>query len=126
MVRKTRSASRFFFSLAIFALLGLVCILIAANGKKWYDRYTQEKAINALKNEIARLKTEEAQQTHFLEELKSPFAIEREGREKLNAKKPGEKVVLFPKFEDEEGSLGQEHGDVGRPFFREWFQYFFH
>lgn len=126
MLRKTRPASRFFFSFIAIVLVVIALALLVANAKKWYDRYKQEKEITALRNDIARLKEEEANQARFLEQLKSPFFIEREGREKLNAKKPGETVVLFPKFEDgEHGNTGTA-GGAESTFFRAWAKYFFH
>ncbi len=78
-----------------------------ANGKKWYDRMRQEREIAEIQEEIQRLKSEEQGQQLLLEKLKSPFFIEREGREKFGAKKAGE-----------------QKGDA--PFFSAWFRYFFH
>ncbi len=102
-------------------------LILFANGKKWYDRYQQGKEIQAIEKEIARLKEEGERSQLLLDQLKSPFTIEREGREKLGAKKPGETVVLFPKFDtDNRDATGKGSATKqAPPFFGKWFQYFF-
>lgn len=109
----------FFFA---FCVIGGI---VFANARKWYDRYRQQKEVTALRAEIARLKSEEEAKRRLLEAVQSPFFIEREGREKFGAKKPGETTVLFPKFENTERLGEGKESAPTSPFFRQWLRYFF-
>ena len=128
-MEKTRGkGSRFFFFIFRLGILALFALILFANGKKWYDRREQSKEIRAMQEEIVRLKKEGERGQLLLEQLKSPFTIEREGREKLGAKKPGETVVLFPRFDTDNPNAtgGGSDAKQSPPFFGKWFQYFFH
>ena len=99
MEKTRRKGLRFFFFLLSLGVVAVFGLILFANGKKWYDRYQQGKEIQAIEKEIARLKEEGERSRLLLDQLKSPFTIERERRENLGAKKPRETVVLFPKFD---------------------------
>lgn len=124
-MRKDRSPSRIFFFFCAVLVFFAFGSLLFANAKKWYDRYQQKKEVASLRAEIARLKTEEEAKRRLLEAVQSPFFVEREGREKFGAKKPGETTVLFPKFENTEGVGEGKEAAPTSPFFRQWLRYFF-
>ncbi|PJE64532.1 MAG: hypothetical protein COU90_01675 [Candidatus Ryanbacteria bacterium CG10_big_fil_rev_8_21_14_0_10_43_42] len=72
---------------------------------------------------IQELEEERRQLSSELEEFKSGRAIEREARQKLNLRKPGEEVIIIVDGEDKEDSPVLEKKGIGArvaDFFRQW------
>lgn len=122
------TTSRLRRSVLISVLLVILLFLLAINAKQWYRRSQQRSEMNELKAEIARLESQERTMREFLEDIRSPLYIEREGRQRLGYKKAGETAVIFPSTKTGKDS-GAEETDMerrqGPPYVDDWFAYFF-
>jgi len=100
-----------------------------------YRKYQLTQEINQIKSEIERLEGNNQDLANLIEYFQQESFLEKEARLKLNLKKPGEKVVIVPKGEEEVGSLTPNEWGVKLPTEEEiqkeepnwlkWWRYFF-
>lgn len=90
--------------LFLFFLLITLVFLGFKVGQESYYKYQLQQKINNLKSEIDKVEGENNQLSKMMNYLKNESYLEQEARVKLNLKKPGEKVVIFPGKEKKENS----------------------
>ena len=124
--KKRKSWSEFFFSFLIgIFVLGIVTILFFSNLKINERKKELTFQIEVLKEEIQKLEERNAQLKSGISQSLSPDFLEKEARERLGLKKPGEEVVVIKKIESEgelnevkeEKTLWQKLLDPVRNFF---------
>ena len=124
--KKRKSWSEFFFSFLIgIFVLGIVTILFFSNLKINERKKELTFQIEVLKEEIQKLEERNAQLKSGISQSLSPDFLEKEARERLGLKKPGEEVVVVKKIESEgelnevkeEKTLWQKLLDPVRNFF---------
>ena len=95
--------------------------------KESYRKYQLQKEINQLKSEIERLEGENQKLSDLIKYFQDVSFLEKEAREKLNLKKPGEEVVIIPKgfFETKEKSLPEKQEKKEEPNWQKWWRYFY-
>ncbi len=105
--KKRKSWSEFFFSFLIgIFVLGIVTILFFSNLKINERKKELTFQIEVLKEEIQKLEERNAQLKSGISQSLSPDFLEKEARERLGLKKPGEEVVVVKKIESE-GELNE-------------------
>ncbi len=87
----SRIRRRFFLLLFFMFLLWVAAGLIREMG----EARRSEKNIDRLKAEITNLERKNGELRSLIEYFKTDAAVEREARERLNLKKPGENVVII-------------------------------
>ncbi len=126
MRRSRERPHRFRIALASFALCAAIVLLLVGNAKQWYRRNEQQRMTQELRDEIARLDREEQSTRDLLENLDSPFFIEKVARAQFGLRKEGETAVLFPSADAPAPSAGHPDASSDAPSHpRAWFQYFF-
>lgn len=108
--RKKKSLQAIFFQVFFgFAILAIAVFLIVSNFKIARKRQKLISQINILKEEIKVLEKKNAQLKAGISQTQSESFLEKEARERLGLKKPGEEVVAIKKIETEkEKELKQE------------------
>ena len=102
-----------FFIIVIFAV-GIICLLIASNLKMNQRRSDLAAKIESYKKEIADLQKENNKIQGSLFEAGNESNIEKEIRERLDLKKPGENVIVVVPPKDN----GQTQQDTPKPFWQ--------
>lgn len=82
-----------FYALAGLFVFAMLLFLANSNWKLYKKRTELEGQINALQNEVTSLEERNRELKSGIVETQTPEYIERTARERLNLKKPGEKVV---------------------------------
>jgi len=101
--KKKKSLVDFFFSILLgFFVLAIVGLLVFSNLKIKERRKELTSQTEALKEEIQKLEERNAQLKSGISQSLSPDFLEKEARERLGLKKPGEEVVVVKKVETEE------------------------
>jgi len=77
-----------------FLLLGFIWLVVNVAGV-YYKKYKINKEIEDLKAQIASAEKSNQQISEMIDYLGSKDFLEKEAREKLNMKKPGEEVVII-------------------------------
>jgi len=101
-IRK-RKSNLFFSIILIFGLLAVISFLVIGNWKMNQRRAELNSRIENLKKEIEELEKKNRELQAGLSQLEGEAYLEKEARERLNLKKPGENVVVvLPPKEGEE------------------------
>jgi len=88
----------------VFLLLNFV--------RESYHKYQLSEEIGGLKTEIERLEGRKQQLAGLMEYFEQESYLEREARQRLNLKKPGEKVVILSQKTDTDIKSDQEVDNV--------------
>lgn len=103
--KKRKSLSDFFPPfLFVFFALAIVGLLVFSNLKIGERKKEVTSQIEVLKQEIQKLEERNAQLKSGISQSLSPDFLEKEARERLGLKKPGEEVVVVKKIENKESS----------------------
>ena len=107
--KKKKSLQGIFFSiLVIFFVLSITALLLISNFKIRERRKELISQIETLEKEIQNLeKTNQEMKAGILESQTQDY-LEKEAREKLGLKKPGEEVVAIKKIQSEEEKTEQK------------------
>lgn len=106
----------------------LIFLLIMIGWAAVKQRRGQERTVNnmnALEQEIAKLEKNNTELSELVQYLESSDFVEREAREKLNMQGPGEKVVLVPARENDQGQIAGAETGPEKPNWQLWQEYFF-
>jgi cell division protein FtsB len=106
----------------------ILVMVFAAVSFVTVELYMQKKQVDSeikrLQTQSEQLNQDNRQLSELIKYLDTPEYKEKEAREKLNLKKPGEEVVVLPEDSSLEGSVaGADVADQSNP--RKWFAYFF-
>lgn len=100
---KKRKTFPFFSIILILGFLGAIGLLVIGNWKIGQKRAELTARIESLKKEIAELEKKNEEMQTGLSQKGEEGYLEKEARERLNLKKPGEEVVVVvPPKESEE------------------------
>jgi len=105
----------------------------------YYKKYKIAKEVNDLKDQIAKTEKSNQQISAMIDYLSSQSFLEKEAREKLNMKKPGEEVVIIEPSKEVSTSAssflggGNPENQTSSPVsasisesnFVKWWKYFF-
>jgi len=94
-IKKLLSSKVFFF----FMVIALVALLLNFV-RESYHKYQLSEEIGGLKTEIERLEGRRQQLAGLMEYFEQESYLEKEARQRLNLKKPGEKVVILSQKAD--------------------------
>lgn len=118
----------------LLSMVGVLVFLGVQVGKESYRKYQLQQEINSLKSEISKIEGENRKLDKLMEYFKKDSYLEQEARVKLNLKKPGEKMVVFPETESsaatKDGSKEADKTKTGSAekvdvnYWR-WWEYFF-
>lgn len=134
MVRQTHHKhfiKRLLSSKVFLFLVALILIwLVISVVRESYRKYQLTQEINQLKSEIERLEGSNQDLANLLEYFQQESFLEKEARLKLNLKKPGEKVVIVPRSEEEGIEIEpikrtEEEIKKEKPNWLKWWKYFF-
>jgi len=101
--KNKRSFQEIFFSiLLIFFALAIVVLLITSNLKMKEKRSELTSQIEVLQKEIQNLETKNQELKAGVTQSQTQDYLEKEAREQLGLKKPGEEVVAIKKVQSEE------------------------
>ena len=108
MIPKTKKIRKrktfpFFSIILILGFLGVIGLLVVGNWKIGQRRAELTARIESLKKDIAELEKKNEEMQTGLSQKGEEGYLEKEARERLNLKKPGEEVVVVvpPKEEEE-------------------------
>ena len=82
-----------------FLLLGFIWLVLSVVNV-YYRKYKINKEIDNLKAQIGNAERSNQQISEMIDYLDSQSFLEKEAREKLNMKKPGEEVVIIEPLKD--------------------------
>lgn len=111
-------------SLAIFAVIIYLFIIV---GKTVYSNYNSNKGIEEQEDKVAALETEIASIQNQINYYQTASFKEKEAREKLGYKAPGENMISLPIDEEKDKSEDKSLGEVQikTPNYRHWWEYYF-
>lgn len=104
----------------------ILFVIVSAVGLLTIQLYLQKKEVDSevkrLSDKAASLQKDSQELSELIKYLNTPEYQEREAREKLNLKKPGEEVVVLPEHTD--GLVASASTNTeSNP--KKWFNYFF-
>lgn len=121
--KKKYSTKSFFESRFVsLVLLVLLILSIVKVVREAMIRYTINKEIATLENQLSDLESKSGKIENMISYLKTDQYIEKEARIKLNLVKPGEKQINFTSSTD---SLARLDIAQESPNYIKWFNYFF-
>lgn len=111
-------------SLVIFAVIIYLFIIV---GKTVYSNYNSNKGIEKQEEKVAALETEIASIQNQINYYQTASFKEKEAREKLGYKAPGENMISLPIDEEKDKSEDKSLGEVQikTPNYRYWWEYYF-
>lgn len=110
--------------LAVFLLIPAFLVIWAVvKEKKYQDRGAE--AVDVLRSEITALESKNAELSQLISYLSSQEFAELEAREKLNMKKPGEKVIIVPRESSASSATPAVSAANDLPNYLKWYRYFF-
>jgi cell division protein FtsB len=119
-------SSRWFMSLAVFALLALG----VAYSRAFYQNYHIQEEIKRLQSEAERLESKRLETLDLLNYVKSPAYVEEKARTELNMVKEGEQMAIVntkvgsAKTSRQSSSPVLQSSRLDNPL--KWWNYFFH
>ncbi len=111
-------------SLIIFAIIIYLFVVV---GKTVYGNYNSNKDIEKQEEEVKALEVELASIQNKINYYQTASFKEKEAREKLGYKAPGENVISLPIDQEQDKSQDKSIGEVQikTPNYRYWWLYFF-
>ncbi len=109
--KKRKNSSSYFLIFIIFLALSLFLLFLNLNFKLIKERKKISQQLLALESELQNLESKKTEIENKISEIESEEYLEKTGREDLNLKKEGEKVVAFPVVKDEEKIEGGKEGE---------------
>jgi len=107
--KKKKSIQGIFFSvLVVFFVVSIAALLVVSNFKIRERRKELVSQIETLKKEIQNLEEKNQEMKAGISESQTQDYLEKEAREKLGLKKPGEEVVAIKKIQSEEKPTEQK------------------
>ena len=107
--KKKKSLQGIFFSiLVIFFVLSITALLVVSNFKIRERRKELISQIETLEKEIQNLEKKNQEMKTGILESQTQDYLEKEARERLGLKKPGEEVVAIKKIQSEEEKKEQK------------------
>jgi len=107
--KKKKSIQGIFFSiLVIFFVVSITALLLVSNFKIREKRKELLSQIETVKKEIQNLEKKNQEMKAGISESQTQDYLEKEAREKLGLKKPGEEVVAIKKIQTEEKPTEQK------------------
>jgi cell division protein FtsL len=107
--KKKKSIQGIFFSvLVVFFVVSIAALLVVSNFKIRERRKELISQIETLKKEIQNLEEKNQEMKAGISESQTQDYLEKEAREKLGLKKPGEEVVAIKKIQSEEKPTEQK------------------
>ena len=101
---KKRKTFPFFSIILVLGILAVISYLVIGNWKMGQRRTELTARIESLKKEIAELEKENEEIQAGLSQKGEEGYLEKEARERLNLKKPGEEVVVVVPPKEGEGA----------------------
>lgn len=100
------------FGSSIILIIGLLVLayIFVSLGKEYIRRYQVNKEIDQLQEEVEKLESDNLKLVDLVDYLNSDQFIEKEARQKLGYKKPGENVVVI-----KEGNYIENQADANNP-----------
>lgn len=119
-------SSKVFFFFMVIALVALLLNFV----RESYHRYQLGEEISGLETEVKRLEGRKQQLAGLMEYFEQESYLEKEARQRLNLKKPGEKVVILPQKTDPGIESDQEIDNIltenqETANYWKWWEYFF-
>lgn len=110
-----------------FLIFLFIIYLFFVVGKSIWTNYNSNKDIEAEEEKVAVLEDEILGMRNEINYFQTQSFKEKEAREKLGYKAPGEKVLSLPMDKEEEKVADKELGEVEikTPNYRIWWKYFF-
>ena len=119
----------------VIALVALLLNFV----RESYHKYQLSEEISGLETEVKRLEGRKQQLAGLMEYFEQESYLEREARQRLNLKKPGEKVVILSQkadadiengqgidnISDDNTDLGQSTENQETANYWKWWEYFF-
>lgn len=103
--KKKKSFQEIFFSiLFVFLALAIVTLLVTSNLRIKERRRELVSQIGVLEKEIQNLEEKNQELKAGISQSQTQDYLEKEARERLGLKKPGEEVVAIKKIQSEEGT----------------------
>lgn len=111
-------------SLILFLLIIYFLFIV---GRSTWQNYNSNKAIDVQEEQVAKLADEIDYMQYQINYFQTKSFKEKEAREKLGFKAPGEKVLSLPLDRPEEKMVDEALGEVKikTPNYRLWWSYFF-
>lgn len=121
--KKKKSIQGIFFPiLVIFFVVSITALLLVSNFKIREKRKELLSQIETVKKEIQNLEKKNQEMKAGISESQTQDYLEKEAREKLGLKKPGEEVVAIKKIQTEEKPTEQKEEKSLWQKFLEFFQ----
>jgi len=120
---------RFFGSrLFLFTALPLSALVVFGYVRSYYQGYKIRQEIRVLQAEVGALERKKIESLDILKYVQSDNFVERQGREELNLKRPGEKLLVVTNRDnaapDAEDKMNEPRQLVGNAV--KWWYYFAH
>jgi len=122
-----RRRSQFFLK-KVFPIAGFLLMFytLFSLSKVIWKNYQIEKELKDLKETVSVLEEENQHFSNLISYFKTDAYREKEARQKLGYKKPGESVVLVPNVEEPSSvSVYQEENTKPKSTSRSWWDFFF-
>jgi cell division protein FtsB len=87
--------------LKVILYAAFIGLLLASYVSPLQDIVENQRSISALRADIEEIERENAAKERTVEDLQTPEGVERAARERYGMIKPGEKVYIVPKEEEE-------------------------
>lgn len=121
--------NRFLTSKFFLGMLVVVVLFVSFGYlRAYYQDYKIKEEISALEAEMDRLKTKKLESVDILNYVSSRDYVEEKARTELNMKKPGERVLVIERDENQyKDNKDEEENNVlviSNP--QKWFNYFLH
>jgi len=128
-------SSKVFFFFMVIALVALLLNFV----RESYHKYQLSEEISGLETEVERLEGRKQQLAGLMEYFGQESYLEKEARQRLNLKKPGERVIILSQkadadvksdqgidnILDDNTALGQNTENQEMANYWKWWEYFF-
>ncbi len=108
-------------------LFSFLIYLIIVVSQSVYSNYNSNKEIDKQGEKLVSMRREIVQMQNAINYYQTPSFREKEAREKLGYKAPGENIISLPidTIEDKMADSGLADVKIKTPNYRLWWQYFF-
>jgi cell division protein FtsB len=122
-----QSRRRNFFWRKALPVLGFVVMIytLFSLSKVVWRNYQIEKEMKTLKADIQLLEEENQRLTNLITYFKTDAYKEKEARQRLGYKKPGEEVILVPNIDDKSYTTTETEATQPKKNYQLWWDFFF-